>query len=229
MSRPQASPHPLVPDGEVFERMDRAERLQHILVILSFTALAASGLPLLAHPGAATAARLVAVHHASAALFVFALAWHVLGALLTVRGRTNLRERVPRVRDLRGPAGRYRLVDKLDYWGFLAGSAVMIVTGTLMAVPGLALKLVSPAVFRALVAVHAGEAVLAVVVVLTWHAYAAHLRPGVFPMSRVWLDGRVTGAEMRRDHPAEYLALVENRRAAADGTAGPEKSIIGRE
>ena len=229
MIRPPVSSHPLVPDGEVFERMGRAERLQHILVILSFTALAASGLPLLAHPAAATAARLVAAHHAAAALFVFALAWHVLTAISTVRGRTNLRERVPRLRELRGPAGRYRLVDKLDYWGFLAGSAVMIVTGIFMAVPGPALTLVSPAVFRAIVAVHAGEAVLAVVVVLTWHAYAAHLRPGVFPMSRVWLDGRVTGAEMRRDHPAEYLDLVESRRGAPDGRAGPEKSIIGTE
>ena len=229
MTRPPALPDPLVPDGEVFERMDRAERLQHFLVILSFTALAASGLPLLAHPSAAAAARLVAVHHASAALFIVALAWHVLRALLTVRGRAHLRERVPRARDLRGPAGRYRPVDKADYWGFIFGSAVMIVTGISMAAPGPALELVSPAVFRALVAVHAGEAVLAVAVVLTWHAYAAHLRPGVFPMSRVWLDGRVTGAELRRDHPLEYRALVESRRATADGTAGPEKSIIGTE
>jgi cytochrome b subunit of formate dehydrogenase len=229
MSRVPPAPHPLVPDGEVFERMDRSERLQHILVILSFTALAASGLPLLGRPAPAAAARLVAVHHASAAIFIVALAWHVLRAFLTVPGRDTLRERVPRVRDLRGPAGRYRFVDKLDYWGFLSGSAVMVVTGVLMAVPGPALKLVSPAVFRAVVAVHGGEAILAVVVVLTWHTYAAHLRPGVFPMSRVWLDGGVTGAELRRDHPAEYLALVESRRAAAAGTTGPEKSIIGRE
>ncbi|NLH77846.1 MAG: cytochrome b/b6 domain-containing protein [Acidobacteria bacterium] len=229
MSRVPPAPHPLVPDGEVFVRMDRSERLQHILVILSFTALAASGLPLLARPAPATAARLVAIHHASAAIFVVALAWHVLRALLTVRGRATLRERVPRGCDLRGPAGRYRFVDKLDYWGFLAGSAVMAVTGIVMVIPGPALELVSPAVFRAVVAVHGGEAVLAVVVVLTWHAYASHLRPGVFPMSRVWLDGRVTGAELRRDHPGEYAALVESRRASPDGTAGPEKSIIGRE
>jgi hypothetical protein len=48
-------------------------------------------------------------------------------------------------------------------------------------------------------------------------------------MSRVWLDGRVTGAEMRRDHPLEYLSLVESRRAAQAGTTAAKKSIIGLE
>jgi cytochrome b subunit of formate dehydrogenase len=226
MSRPVEAPHPLVPDGEVFLRMDRTARWQHGLVIASFSLLALTGLPLLGRAPVPLAARLVALHHASAAVFIAALSWHVLRACLTVPGRRSLRDRILRPEDLKAGAGRAGVVDKLDYWAFLFGSAVMIVTGVLMAAPELALELFPPAVFRALVAVHGGEAVLAVVSVLTWHAYAVHLRPGVFPMSRIWLDGRITGAELRRDHPLEYRRLVEERQASSTATAGPEKSMM---
>ncbi len=226
VSRPVEAPHPLVPDGEVFVRMDRTGRWQHWLVVASFSLLALTGLPLLGRAPVPLAARLVALHRAAAAVFIAALTWHVLRALLTVPGRRNLRDRILRPKDLRAGTGRYSVVDKVDYWAFLFGSAVMILTGVLMAAPVLALDLLPPAVFRAFVAVHGGEAVLAVVSVLTWHAYAVHLRPGVFPMSRVWLDGRITGAELRRDRPLEYRRLVEERAASRSTTAGPEKSMM---
>ncbi|MCK7479516.1 MAG: hypothetical protein M0C28_20850 [Candidatus Moduliflexus flocculans] len=74
-----------------------------------------------------------------------------------------------------------------------------------------------------MVAVHGGEAVLAVVSVLTWHAYAVHLRPGVFPMSRVWLDGRITGAELRRDPPARIPARRRGEAGLARGDSRARK------
>jgi formate dehydrogenase subunit gamma len=229
MSRPVEAPHFLVPDGEVFERMDRIARWQHMLVIAAFSLLALTGLPLLFRAPVPLAARLAVLHRAAAAVFIVSLSWHVLRAGLTVRGRRNLRDRILGPKDLRAGASRTGAVAKLDYWAFLFGSAVMIATGVLMAAPELALELFPPAVFRALVAVHGGEAVLAVVSVLTWHAYAVHLRPGVFPMSRIWLDGRITGAELRRDHPLEYRRVVGERQSSSTATAGPEKSMMSGE
>ena len=53
--------------------------------------------------------------------------------------------------------------------------------------------------------------ILAFVAILVWHMYTAHLDPDVFPMSGVWLNGRMTGAELRRFHVLEYRRLLESR------------------
>jgi len=42
--------------------------------------------------------------------------------------------------------------------------------------------------------------------------YNVHLNPEVFPMSKVWLDGRITGKELRLLHPLEYAKIAEERR-----------------
>ncbi|MCK7479515.1 MAG: hypothetical protein M0C28_20845 [Candidatus Moduliflexus flocculans] len=139
MNRPLEAPHPLVPDGEVFVRMDRTARWQHMLVVAAFS-------PSRAHRDAASApcagrlvaARLAALHRAAAAVFIAVMAWHFShGPSLTVRGRGSLRDRMPPPErpQSRGPAAS-AYVDKFDYWAFLFGSAVMIVTGVLTAASG---------------------------------------------------------------------------------------------
>ncbi len=60
---------------------------------------------------------------------------------------------------------------------------------------------------------HGFEATLAFLAIIIWHMYHVHLRPGVFPMSRVWLDGKISREELRQHHPREYLELLKSRRA----------------
>ena len=54
--------------------------------------------------------------------------------------------------------------------------------------------------------------------------------------ARVWLDGKITGHELRRDHPLEYQELLEQRRLLVTSTgmngkqtepAGPEANSVG--
>jgi hypothetical protein len=45
--------------------------------------------------------------------------------------------------------------------------------------------------------------------------YNVHLKPAVFPMSRIWLDGGITGADLRRFHPFEYRRILEERERAS--------------
>ena len=66
-------------------------------------------------------------------------------------------------------------------------------------------------VHQVFVLVHGYEAVLAFLAILTWHMYNAHLNPEDFPMSRVWLDGKMTGREMRLRHPLEYQKIHTER------------------
>jgi hypothetical protein len=48
-----------------------------------------------------------------------------------------------------------------------------------------------------------------------WHFYNVHLRPGVFPMSPVFITGRLTMDELKHEHRGQYDALMAARAAKA--------------
>lgn len=213
-------------DDEIFIRMTRTERWQHLLLAGSCAVLLATGLPALLGHGGGPAWRGV-IHRLAALVLIGDLAWHVLFTALSERGRGDLRDLTPRRQDLwdvfahfrrrapRPEIGRYGVPEKLEYWSFLWGSALMTVTGLLMWFPGLSLRLFPLALHQAFIVIHGYEAVLALVAILVWHMYSVHLKPGAFPMSRVWLDGRITGADLKRSHPLEYRRIWEERERLA--------------
>jgi hypothetical protein len=49
--------------------------------------------------------------------------------------------------------------------------------------------------------------------------YNVHLSPEVFPMSKVWLTGKITGKELRLLHPLEYEQILEERRKTLSAEA----------
>jgi cytochrome b subunit of formate dehydrogenase len=121
-------------------------------------------------------------------------------------------ERHPYWRFERTPEfGRYSFVEKFEYWSLLWGSAVMIVTGLFMWHPDLSLRLFPLWLHQVFVVIHGYEAILAFLAILIWHMYTVHLNPEVFPMSRVWLDGGMSGADLRRFHPLEYRRIIDER------------------
>jgi hypothetical protein len=48
--------------------------------------------------------------------------------------------------------------------------------------------------------IHTSEALLAAVVLMIWHFYNVHLKPGVFPMNWSWLTGRMTKEQYEEEH-----------------------------
>jgi cytochrome b subunit of formate dehydrogenase len=119
---------------------------------------------------------------------------------------------------------RYSLVEKLEYGAVVWGNAVMIASGALLWKPGWFLGWVPVWAFEVGRVVHGFEATLAFLAIIIWHMYHVHLRPDVFPMSRVWLVGRISARELRHHHPLQYERILERRRAAA----GPPESTPGR-
>jgi cytochrome b subunit of formate dehydrogenase len=107
--------------------------------------------------------------------------------------------------------GRYSFVEKFEYWSLLWGSAVMIVTGLFMWHTDLSLLWFPLWLHQVFVVIHGYEAILAFLAILIWHMYTVHLNPEVFPMSRVWLDGGMSGADLRRFHPLEYRRIIDER------------------
>lgn len=257
MSGPALDPLVLIPEDEVFVRMNLAERWQHGLLVLSFILLMLTGLPLLS--GEVPVIRLVVgrggahilrglIHRGAAIVLIADLIWHLLYTFLTERGRRNIRDKAPRWQDVkdvfaligynsgfasflrrrgllcrffdrhpywrferRPEFGRYSFVEKFEYWSLLWGSAIMIVTGFFMWGPGLSLRLFPLWLHQVFVVIHGYEAILAFLAILIWHMYTVHLNPEVFPMSRVWLNGGITGADLRRFHPLEYRRILAER------------------
>ncbi|MBK7878288.1 MAG: cytochrome c3 family protein [Planctomycetes bacterium] len=254
----------LVAPGESFKRMGRHARLQHVVLITSFSLLVLTGLPVFLHDAAWMRSlvdleggfALRSLLHRAAAFALIGLSlWHVAVMLLSPAARrwlalmvfkprdvtdfaqdmafnlgcfgwigrskrlAPLVQRFPWLRFDRRPCfARYGLVEKLEYGAVVWGNFVMICTGAILWRPDWFLGWAPTWTFDVCRVVHGFEATLAFLAIIIWHMYHVHLRPGVFPMSRVWLDGKISRTELRHHHPAGVLELLERRRRERDGS-----------
>jgi len=55
--------------------------------------------------------------------------------------------------------------------------------------------------------IHFYEACLATLAILVWHLYFVILSPNIYPMSTVWLTGKISEEEMEDEHPLELQRL----------------------
>ena len=250
-------PDPLIGDDELFVRMTPTDRLQHIMLIASFSLIILTGFPLLLHDVkvfkwilSTKTSHIVrgALHRAGAVGLVLTIAWHMVTTVFTPAGRKNFRELIPRPRDIRDAVqifghnlgltrflqrrgvltkffrkhrfwlfdqpplvGRYNFIEKFEYWAVAWGSAVMILTGFFMWFENLSLRFFPLWVHNVFIVIHDYESILAFLSILIWHMYNVHLNPDVFPMSKVWLNGLITGKELRLHHPLEYRQILQAR------------------
>ncbi len=116
--------------------------------------------------------------------------------------------------DRRPIVGRYGLVEKLEYYAVVWGNVVMILSGAILWRPDWFLGALPTWTFDVARVVHGYEATLAFLAIIIWHMYHVHFRPGVFPGSKTWYDGKISRHELRHHHPGEYLEILKRRRAA---------------
>jgi formate dehydrogenase subunit gamma len=93
----------------------------------------------------------------------------------------------------------------------------------------LSLRLFPLWVHEIFVLVHGYEAILAFLAILVWHMYNVHLNPDVFPMSRIWLDGKTTGRDLREHHRLEYERIAARRERTARALHTPAAQPDARE
>ena len=83
----------------------------------------------------------------------------------------------------------------------------MIVTGFALYLPTLFAGLVGGQAIPAAKVAHSNEGLMALLVILTWHIFSAHLSPDVFPFDRSIFNGKISVERMRHEHPLEYARL----------------------
>ena len=121
---------------------------------------------------------------------------------------------------------RFSYVEKMEYFGLVWGSLVMVASGLMLwfevpflnRFPAWGLQLAT--------VIHWFEAVLATLFIVVWHFYWTIFNPDVFPMSRAMTSGHLTRGEMEREHPLE-LERLEGRGCVPPAAAGREGSADG--
>ncbi len=211
-----------------YERFPLARRIEHWVMMLSFTLLGLTGLPQKFPASDLSIAfiyvlggieNLRKIHHFAAVVMMLGTAWHILvfGYLAYVR-RTRL-TMIPTLQDAKdawqallyniGRAktppqmGRYTFEDKMEYWAFVWGAIIMGMTGFMMWNPLTTAKILPGEVIPAAKAAHGGEALLAVLAIIIWHMYGVHIKR----FNRSMFTGKMNEADMLHEHPLELADL----------------------
>jgi len=193
----------------------------------------------LRYPGASWAATVSAslggielwrvIHRLAAVILVGTCLYHMIYSLLHPEGRRDFLLLLPRKIDVvnywqhlkwrfgrtdqRPRFGRFTPREKFDYWAVFWGCAIMVTTGLVMWFPKVIWMIwpqASITVFDVAKEAHAHEALLALLALSIWHMYNVHLRPGRFPGSLFWIDGKISRHELMREHPAEIDQMAQN-------------------
>lgn len=227
----------LIPEEPVphrlYLRMTVHERLQHALLVLSFTVLVATGF-MLHYPDAwwvAGIRRLSShafawrslIHRVAGVAMLGGAAWHLVYVIVSPAGRELLQALLPRRRDFTDPwkvvrynlglaqekpkFGRFCYIEKAEYWAVVWGTLVMGVTGVLLWFDNLSMGLLTKLGFDISRTIHFYEAVLASLAIVVWHFYWVIYNPDVYPMNLSWLTGRMSAQELQEEHPLELERL----------------------
>lgn len=227
-----------------YTRFSLSDRAQHLVMLLSFTTLAITGLvqkyalsPVslfvfrlwggvenvrLTHHVAAVVLMLVAVYHLIALgykTFVLRRPMTMLPSFQDVKDAWMVFARNLGLRKSGVQMGRYTFEEKAEYWALVWGIVVMGLTGFMMWNPLATVKLLPGDFIPAAKVAHGAEALLAVLAIVVWHMYGVHLKR----FNKSMWTGRVTEEELLHEHPLE---LADIKAGMADRR--PEPAILRR-
>lgn len=224
-----------------YPRFPLARRIEHIVMLLSFGLLGATGLPqkfplanisiwFVGLLGSVDNLRII--HHVSATVMMLGTAWHILVAGYKIFVLHEKPSMLPSLQDVRNgwqalmyniglakkfpQMGRFTFEEKLEYWAFVWGAIVMGLTGFLMWNPITAAKFLPGEWIPAAKAAHGGEAILAVLAIIIWHMYGVHLRK----FNKSMWTGKLDEEEMLHEHPLE---LADIKAGLASRSVTPEE------
>lgn len=223
-----------------YKRFTRSQRIEHFLLLSSFTVLGITGIPqkfstapwavwMIGAMGGIELVRII--HRVAAVVLMLETIYH--GGVVTYRifvERIRL-TMLPTWRDVldglqslgynigvvkQKPAmPRYNFGEKLEYWAVIWGTAVMVITGFMLWNPIATTNWLPGEFIPAALAAHGGEGLLAVLSIVTWHTYHVHVRT----FNRSMFTGRISRHEMEEEHALE---LAEIEAGITDPPVAPE-------
>ncbi|MEP7357056.1 MAG: cytochrome b/b6 domain-containing protein [Anaerolineales bacterium] len=224
-----------------FQRFSLNQRIEHAILIVSFTILAATGLPQ-KYAGTGWGQVLIRlyggieltrqIHHIAAIVMMMETIYHVVSVGYRLYVRRVRLTMLPGLGDAteaiqtllynlglrRQPpqAGRYTFGEKAEYWAVLWGTVIMVITGFMMWNPIATTRLVPGEFIPAAKSAHGGEALLAVLAIIIWHLYNVIVRH----FNKSMFTGKLSQHEMLEEHPRE---LADLKAGVADRPVDPRQ------
>ncbi|GMQ77954.1 MAG: cytochrome b/b6 domain-containing protein [Anaerolineae bacterium] len=220
-----------------YPRFRIGARIEHILLLTSFTILAVTGLPqrfaettigfnMINWMGGIETVRIV--HRYAAFLLVFGAIYHMMTTAYRFFVKRERMVMAPNFKDIQDVKDfvlfnlgiedehpkmyKFNFGEKLEYWAVVWGTGVMIITGLFLLDPVATTSILPGELIPAALAAHGWEAILAVSAVVLWHFYNVLIKK--FNPS-MW-TGKLPYDQMEEEH---YLEL---ERLEAGGSPWPE-------
>ena len=203
-------------------------RIEHAILLVSFTVLAVTGLPqkyaatntgeaFIAFMGGVETIRII--HRYAAFILTIGSIFHLMTIayrlfvkrekMLIWFERKDLTDLVDTVKHNVGlqphppKMGKFNFGEKFEYWAVVWGTAVMAITGIMLWNPIAATSIFPGAIIPIAKAAHGGEALLAVLAIVIWHLYNVLIKqfnPSMF-------TGRLPRHQMEEEHALELERL----------------------
>lgn len=217
-------------EQQQYHRFDIFQRSEHIVLLVSFTVLAVTGLPqmysqqpwataMILGMGGIETVRIV--HRVAAVALILGTIYHFAALAYRIYVKRVALTMLPGLQDVKDGLqalghnlgivksaprmGRYNFGEKIEYWAVIWGTVVMVITGFMLWNP-IATTSVLPGEFiPAAKAAHGGEALLAVLSILTWHFYHVHVKR----FNRSMFTGYISREEMEEEHALELEEIEQ--------------------
>jgi cytochrome b subunit of formate dehydrogenase len=223
--------------GPPHVRMLPFERLQHVVLVLSFFTLVWTGFalkypdqfwarPLLLLEGARSMRSLI--HRVAAVIFMAVSITHLVSLIVSRRLRDHWKEMLPNTDDPREALSNFAYnlglgntspgrsahsyVEKAEYWAVIWGAIVMVASGLLLWANNFAMQVLPKLWLDVATSVHFYEAVLATLAIVVWHLYSVIFDPDVYPLNTAFLTGICV---KKVEHSGEYAPVREEPAKAA--------------
>jgi formate dehydrogenase gamma subunit len=208
-------------------RMSLSQRTQHVILAVSFIALAVTGFAL-KFPDSWIAKAMGSnemfrrwSHRIAGVILLVAGVYHVIYLLTTRDGRQLLKDFLPAKKDIQDVTdnaryltglsetkpkiARFGYAEKMEYWAVIWGTIIMGVTGLVIWFKMDVTKFLPRWAVDVAVTIHYYEAILACLAIVVWHFYHVIFDPDVYPLNWACWNGKVSKHWHEDEHPLDQM------------------------
>jgi formate dehydrogenase gamma subunit len=224
-------------------RMSLSQRTQHVILALSFIALAVTGFALKFPDswigkamGSSEMFRSWS-HRIAGVILLVAGVYHIIYLLTKPEGRQLVKDFLPVTKDLKDVAdsakyltglspnkakiGRFGYAEKMEYWAVVWGTVIMGVTGLVIWFKMDVTRFLPRWAVDVCTTIHYYEAILACLAIIVWHFYHVIFDPDVYPLNWACWNGKVTKHWQEEEHPLDGTTEAKCEVAQVPAAAAP--------
>lgn len=187
---------------------------QHMILTISAFVSMFSGYKIYSNQTVRTETGWIEIHAVFGFLLLIVILWHILYIIFTIYGHNDFMQMFLRRSEFKRittlgfgrrleSKSRFDLQEKVTYWIIGSYIFIMAFTGLLRFADRISIEHLPQILYVILNEVHSIYGLYLGIILISWHLYSIFLKPGHFPGTLSWLNGKVSkeerGETMRHD------------------------------